>query len=76
MELSDFNIGGSKNETAYYMLDILLLLGDPTQSVTQHDDYNVNGTYNVGAYMPDKLIECSPTPEDYVNEKVRVDRTS
>ena len=76
MNLSEFNISNSYNETAYFMLDILLLLGDPTQSKTMHDDYSIDGEFIVGGFVPEKFISLNPSPEDWINEKVRIDRTS
>ena len=37
-----------KSEMAYFMLDLLFLLGDPKQSLTLLDDPHTDGPFNVG----------------------------
>ena len=61
---------------AYYMLDILFLLGDPKESLTIMDDPLADGRFNVGEHYPPlerinkrTLAECPET-------MVRLDRTS
>ena len=68
--------GCQKSEMAYYMLDILFLLGDPKESLTIMDDPLVDGRFNVGEHYPPlerinkkTLAECPET-------MVRLDRTS
>ena len=41
------------SEMAYFMLDLLFLLGDPKQSTTLLDDSKNNGLYKVNEPIPD-----------------------
>lgn len=66
----------SQTEMAYYMLDLTLILGNPLESSTVHDDSNIDGNFMVGANVPYHYVECNPTPDLYRDEKVRIDRTS
>ena len=65
-----------KFEMAYSMLDILLLLGDPKESITLSDNPNINGTFMVGEYMPVHFAQCNEKPDYEKEHKVRIDRTS
>ena len=41
-----------KSEMAYFMLDLLFLLGDPKQSTTLLDDHVQDGLFTVGEAVP------------------------
>ena len=41
-----------RSEMAYFMLDLLFLLGDPMRSTTLLDDPTVDGPFNVGEQIP------------------------
>ena len=61
---------------AYYMLDILFLLGDPKESLTIMDNPQEDGRFNVGEHYPPleritkKVLDACP------ETVVRLDRTS
>ena len=70
--------GCQKSEMAYFMLDLLFLLGDPRTSITLTDDTIADGNFRVGEAIPSldrtnqKLFQESLALE----RRIRIDRTS
>lgn len=65
-----------KSEMAYFMLDILFLLGDPKQSITLLDDPVQDGHFNVGETIPILNKISKKTRDACPEQRVRIDRTS
>ena len=65
-----------KSEMAYFMLDILFLLGDPRESVTLLDDPFTDGHFMVGETIPILGKISKKTRETCPENRVRIDRTS
>ena len=61
---------------AYYMLDILFLLGDPKESLTIMDNPMEDGRFNVGEHYPPLERIPKKTLENCSETVVRLDRTS
>ena len=61
---------------AYFMLDILFLLGDPKESLTIMDDPLVDGRFNVGEHYPPLERINKRTLAECTEPIVRLDRTS
>jgi len=67
-----------KSEMAYFMLDLIFLLGDPRQSKTLIDDPDATGEFIVGEAIPfnDSKLKKQMEEELKDERKVRIDRTS
>ena len=61
---------------AYFMLDILFLVGDPRQSTTLLDDPKNNGFYRVNEPIPDFQNYTKLPVDANLESLVRIDRTS
>jgi hypothetical protein len=66
---------------AYFMLDLLFLIGDPKKSVTLIDNPLVDGHYTVGEAIPPHIRNFKKSDKPNVEEpltenRVRIDRTS
>jgi len=64
------------SEMAYFMLDLLFLLGDPKQSTTLLDDSKNNGLYKVNEPIPDFMKQSKSSSDANPERLVRIDRTS
>mmetsp|Transcript_29028 Transcript_29028/g.35984 ORF Transcript_29028/g.35984 Transcript_29028/m.35984 type:complete len:174 (-) Transcript_29028:2309-2830(-) len=70
------NTSIGQSEMAYFMLDLLFLLGDPKQSTTLLDDPINDGPFNVNETLP-RLDRVKKQAYDENPERmVRIDRTS
>ena len=70
------NTSIGKSEMAYFMLDLLYLMGDPKQSLTLLDNPTEDGPFLVNETIPklprvNKRVYC-----EFPEKRVRVDRTS
>ena len=63
---------------AYFMLDLLFLIGDPKKSHTLLDDPSADGHYTVGEAIPPQLrnLKKPKVDEPFTESRVRIDRTS
>lgn len=61
---------------AYFMLDLLFLLGDPNSSTTMLDNQKLDGVFNVGETIPRFGKVSYKAPTQIHENKVRIDRTS
>ena len=62
---------------AYFMLDLLFLLGDPTQSLTLLDEPVTDGVYRVNETIPNlRSQETKKMMKECPEKHVRIDRTS
>lgn len=65
-----------KSEMAYFMLDLLFLLGDPKTSTTLLDNSNEDGIFNVNESIPRSPRVQEKVWQSYPETLVRIDRTS
>lgn len=65
-----------KSEMAYFMLDLLFLLGDPKQSTTLLDDHVQDGNFTVGETVPNIERVSKKFLQDQTETRVRIDKTS
>lgn len=72
----DATADNSKSEMAYFMLDLLFLLGDPKQSTTLLDAPSEDGPFIVGEAVPQLERVSKKTKADNVETRVRIDKTS
>ena len=61
---------------AYFMLDLLFLLGDPKRSTTLLDNPVHDGLFNVGEAIPPLERIPKQVREEYTEPRVRIDKTS
>ena len=63
---------------AYFMLDLLFLLGDPRTSITLTDDTIADGNFRVGEAIPslDRTNQKLFTESLALERRIRIDRTS
>lgn len=70
----------NKLEIAYFMIDLLFLIGDPKKSKTMLDNPVVNGEFVVGEMMrQNQGKNAKKTKNDevgHLDKRVRIDRTS
>ena len=78
IETTHTNIG--KSEMAYFMLDLLFLIGDPHKSSTLLDDPINDGEFLVNETIPKMEYSNEKTKPDLLarhpEKRVRIDRTS
>jgi hypothetical protein len=65
-----------KSEMAYFMLDLLFLIGDPKKSLTLLDDPVADGHYTVGETIRPRNLKRPRVEEPFAENRVRIDRTS
>lgn len=65
-----------KSEMAYFMLDLLFLLGDSTTSTTLLDNSLEDGVFNVNESIPKLARVTDKVWERNTEPRVRIDRTS
>ena len=62
---------------AYFMLDLLFLLGDPKQSTTLLDDHVMDGVFRVNETIPRvDRVNTKKVSQEHPEKRVRIDRTS
>ena len=76
LQIEQTTEGHSKSEMAYFMLDMLFLLGNPRQSETLRDDPTEDGMFNVGETIPPLERVKPKLRQDLKETRVRLDRTS
>lgn len=70
------NTSIGKSEMAYFMLDLLYLMGDPKQSLTLLDNTTEDGPFNVNETIPKLQRVNRRVYSEFPEKRVRVDRTS